>query len=202
MKARPGSLRTYPVNQSCSTWAGHLGGSWGDTTFLLVSGLVPVKSLCIAGKTRASAALYFLWVQTCFACETLVTKKFSARWNGVFTGMEKNVKIRRNFLFPLFTLNAFHYSRPLRLYARNLTYEGKLVKTKPIPLILISMWKNPFHVGQLQNRSSEPRQPNLLWTVDLGDSRSFPSSCGEGGTPPCRVVTSQSEFATAVVCMQ
>lgn len=37
--------------------------------------------------------------QTCFACEPLVTNDFSARWNEVFTGMEKNLKRRRDFFF-------------------------------------------------------------------------------------------------------
>ena len=53
------------------------------------------------------------------------------------------------FYFPFSTLNAFHYSRLLRLDARNRTYEGKLVKTKPIPPILISVWKNLLTRGSV-----------------------------------------------------
>ena len=66
----------------------------------------------------------------------------------------------------------FITSRLLRLYARNLTYEGKLVKTKPIPPILISAWKNSSHVGQLlkKKKKKDVQSParNLLWTVGLG----------------------------------
>jgi hypothetical protein len=37
---------------------------------------------------------------------------------------------KKKFLFPFSTLHAFHYARLLRLNARNITYEGKLVKVK------------------------------------------------------------------------
>ena len=106
--------------------AGHLGGAE-----LLETKTPPsVKSLRGTGKTRV------LFIS--FGSKPVLPLSLGSRTTFMPGEMEclqawkKNLKRRRNYfiLFPFSTLNAFHYSRLLRPYARNLTYEGKLVKIK------------------------------------------------------------------------
>lgn len=128
MKAMPGSPGIYPVNHTFSTWGRPPWGRLLETKSSPISGLVHVKSFCITGKTRA------LFIS--FGSKPVLPMSLRSRTTflpgemGCLQAWKKNLKRRRNFLFPFSTLNAFHYSRLLRLDARNLTYEGKLVKIK------------------------------------------------------------------------
>lgn len=118
-----------PGNHTWPTWG---RPPWGKLLGTKSSSSQPcrvhVKSLCITGKTRA------LFIS--FGSKPVLPLSFRSRttfcqvkWS-VYRHGKKNLKRRPKFLFPLSTLNAFHYGRLLRLSARNLTYEGKLVKIK------------------------------------------------------------------------
>lgn len=191
----PGSTGIYPEIVPAPPGAGHLGeGCWRQNP---LHRWVSACEITLYNR-KDKSALYFLWVQTCFAYEPSVTNNFSARWNGVFTGMEKkSLKRRRNFLFPFSTLNAFHYSRLLRLDARNLTYEGKLVKIKQNqshPFWFqcgktLSTWVS--YKIKVQNHTSWTWCLQSIWGIHAHVllARKKVTSC---------FVTSQSEFATEV----
>lgn len=125
----PGSSGTYPENYAPSTWGRPPWGKpMGTKSPPFNQWVVHVNSLCVTGKTGA------LFIS--FGSKPVLPMSLRSRTTLLPGEMEclqawkKNLKRRRNFLFPFSTLNAFHYSRLLRLHARNLTYEGKLVKIK------------------------------------------------------------------------
>lgn len=87
-----------------------------------------MKSLEVTGKTRV------LFIS--FGSKPVLPRSLWSRTTFLPGEMEclqawkKIKKMKKKVLFPLSALHAFHYPRLCRLDARNVTYEGKLVKLK------------------------------------------------------------------------
>jgi hypothetical protein len=86
-----------------------------------------MKSLDITGKTRALFISFGSKPVLPMSCQSRTS--FLPGEMECLQAWKKKFK-KKKFLFPFSTLHAFHYARLLRLNARNITYEGKLVKVK------------------------------------------------------------------------
>lgn len=130
-----------------------------------------MKSLDVTGKTRV------LFIS--FGSKPVLPRSLWSRTTFLPGEMEclqawkKIKKMKKKVLFPLSALHTFHYPRLCRLDARNVTYEGNLVKLKQNrsrPFLFQWGKKKPFQ----QSVTKQELRATATGTYTCKGSEGFP----------------------------